>query len=115
MSLCTEVRLPGVSREPVLRLALRGSVRRRLWSPGGSGRDSGESLQCLCRSGSDYRGMPAPAAVPAVAVPGVEVEPGARVDELRFVLEPQAAEAESDIIVIARTVRMAKVFFMAGS
>lgn len=69
----------------------------------------------MCRvSGSDYRGMPAPAAVPAVAVP-VEVEPGARVDELRFVFEPQAAEAESDIIVIARTVRMAKVFFMAGS
>ena len=58
--------------------------------------------------------MPAPAAVPAVPVPDVE-EPGARVDELRFVFEPHAAEAEREIIEIARTVTMARVFFMAGS
>ena len=58
--------------------------------------------------------MPAPAAVPAVPVPGVE-EPGARVVELRFVFEPQAAEADTEIIERARTVRIARVFFMAGS
>lgn len=71
--------------------------------------------RCVLERAADYRGMPAPAAVPAVPLPGVEVEPGARVEELRFVLEPQAAEAETEIIEIARTVRMARVFFMAGS
>ena len=58
--------------------------------------------------------MPAPAAVPAVPVPGVE-EPGARVVELRFVFEPQAAEAESENDVIARIVSTAKIFFMTSS
>jgi hypothetical protein len=62
--------------------------------------------------GIRYRGMPAP---PAVFVVPVEVEPGARVVELRFVLEPHAADAETEIIVMARTVRIARVFFMAGS
>jgi len=60
----------------------------------------------------DYRGMPAPAAVFVVPV---EVEPGARVEELRFVFEPHAAEAERENDVIARTVSTAKIFFMTSS
>ena len=59
--------------------------------------------------------MPAPAAVPAVPVPGVLLEPGARVDELRFVFVPQAADAETENIVTARRATRARVFFMAGS
>ena len=58
--------------------------------------------------------MPAPAATPALPVPVVDV-PGARVVELRFVFEPQAAEADTEIIEMARMVRIARDFFMAGS
>lgn len=58
--------------------------------------------------------MPAPTAVLAVPEPGVPA-PGARVVELRLVFEPQAAEAESENDVIARTVSTAKIFFMTSS
>ena len=58
--------------------------------------------------------MPAPAATPALPVPVADV-PGARVVELRFVFEPQAAEAESENDVIARMVSTAKIFFMTSS
>ena len=63
----------------------------------------------------DYRGVPAPVAAPPVPEPPGVAEPGARVDELRFALEPQAAEAESENDVIARIVSTAKIFFMTSS
>ena len=56
--------------------------------------------------------MPAAPVVPVVAEP----EPAAgRVLELRPVFEPQAAKAEIETEVTARTVSIAKNFFMASS
>jgi hypothetical protein len=55
--------------------------------------------------------MPAPAAVPAVAVP-VVVELGARVVELRLEFAPQAAKADVERETIPKTVNTAMSFFM---